>query len=86
MAEKRYNTSHVCKVFHNFAEAQHYQVKYKGKLFSLQQSQHIQDIEGDMSTCLPNYQPLEGEDGMTVHVSDGPKIHVLVVEKKEEIS
>ena len=33
LAEKHKNTSHVCKIFTTYAEAQHYQIKYQSHLF-----------------------------------------------------
>lgn len=37
LAEKKFNTAHVCKVFDNLSEAQFYQVKYGGRIHTLQQ-------------------------------------------------
>jgi len=34
LLEKKYNTSHLCKIFNNLAEAQFYQVKY-GERYTL---------------------------------------------------
>ena len=39
LVEKRENKAHLCRVFNDFAEAQYYQVKYGGKIYSLQQSE-----------------------------------------------
>ena len=38
LCEKKYNSSHVCKIFQNYIEAQHYQLKYSGRIYALQQS------------------------------------------------
>ena len=48
LAEKHHNNQHVCKVFTTFAEAQYYQIKYNGRIYSLQQ-QHLHDGMDDMS-------------------------------------
>ena len=35
---KKFNTTSLCKIFDSYAEAQFYQIKYPGKIHSLQQS------------------------------------------------
>lgn len=118
LLEKRFNTAHVCKVFHNFTEAQYYQIKYENsKIYSLQQSTketEINDIWAD--TYSDEFKILPDDQKERLHLSKeeldsldldelckkypnklicgkfkptsinvGPKIHVLVIEKKERL-
>lgn len=39
LIEKWQNKANICKVFSTFVEAQHYQIKFGGRIFSLQESQ-----------------------------------------------
>ena len=80
LAEKKYNTNHVCKVFQDYAEAQHYQLRYGGKIYSLQQCSH-DPVNEDLSVeeFLLKYGNVSFEPAY------GEKIHVLVIEKKKQL-
>ena len=77
------NTSHVCKVFTTYAEAQHYQIKYQGRIYSLQQ-QSGSDVECEdisVDEFLAKYGAME----FMPPTDDGPKLYVLVIDKSETL-
>ena len=80
LTEKKHNTAHLCKLFDNYAEAQFYQLKYGGRVHTLQQS---------MKTT-PEYDPLNDgleplDESCNTSYTYGPKLHILIVEKKERL-
>ncbi|HRP37622.1 MAG TPA: hypothetical protein PLS50_07485, partial [Candidatus Dojkabacteria bacterium] len=88
LCEKKYNTAHICKVFDNFAEAQHYQLMYEGKIHTLQQSftstQTVNQSEDPLNFGLDMS---DFEENKTVtNVSHSKKIYLVIIEKKETLT
>lgn len=98
LSEKKFNTAHVCKVFQNFAEAEHYQVKYGGRIYTLQQSSADESLtdeelmdkyfEGMSIEEFYEKYPEKAEvvpETEVVECTHGPKIHILVIDKKQRL-
>ncbi len=121
LAEKWYNKANVCKIFDTFAEAQHYQLKYGGKIISLQRSTQEKteveivadtyEKEGSLVTSSlsdeekekiyiskEEYENLDYDDFSKKYPNKlvcapfkppstiyGPKVHILIIEKKERL-
>lgn len=83
LAEKKYNSAHICKIFQDYAEAQHHLMNFGGKIYSLQQTDFIYDdsIQG------MHLKDLSDEDFLNRGhvVNHGPLVHVLVIEKKQRL-
>ena len=85
LCEKKYNTASVCKMFDSYAEAQFYQIKYKGKIHSLQQSFK------SVHTIDQNEDPLNfgldmgafKDEKIATKLEFGKSIHLLVTEEKK---
>ena len=102
LTEKHHHTQHVCKVLTTYAEAQFYQIKYSGRIYSLQQ-QSKSEVECDDLSIDEFFAKREADflnsDIFTLHEffakydevfcapppEDGPKIHVLVIDKSERL-
>lgn len=84
LAEKKFNKSHVCKVFYNLAEAQFYQIKYGGKMHSL--CRELFDDNYSAKDDPLNYgigNPLESNFKYSNYGTK--KIYLVIVEKQEKL-
>ena len=84
LAEKKHNSATLCKIFNSFSEAQFYQVKYGGKIYSLQQSPDdpFEDIEDEEDFIFKFALgiPQKKQSKVTKYNNvQGSQIHVLVV-------
>ena len=93
LCEKKYNSSHVCKIFQNYIEAQHYQLKYSGRIYALQQSimksndKVLDDEQKDdyENMCIADFFAKYPDFDTNVECTEGDRIYVLVIEKKERL-
>lgn len=88
LLEKKYNSAHVTKIFDNFAEAQHYQLKYDGKIYTLQQSFHGLEKSTEREDPLNfglDMKEFDSSDHTKTTLTYGKKIHLLILEKKEQL-
>ncbi|HRP36790.1 MAG TPA: hypothetical protein PLS50_03195, partial [Candidatus Dojkabacteria bacterium] len=81
LTEKKFNSAHVCKAFDNYAEAQYYQIKFGGKIHSLE---HFERVKVEVDKNDPMNFGIE-EDTMMVMNGQGKKVHFLIIEKKERL-
>ena len=86
LIEKWQNKAHLCKVFSTFAEAQFYQIKYGGRIFSLEES-HMDQFQEDI-----NDNKLSDEEYFKKYQNvelSGPQdcvtLHILVIDKTENL-
>jgi len=83
LVEKKYNSAHLCKVFSSFTEAQFYQIKYGGRIFSLQEDTYASCNTPEEDISIEEYLAKYGS--FEVEYTAGASIHILVIDKKETL-
>lgn len=79
LIEKWQNKANICKVFSTFAEAQHYQIKFGGRIFSLQES-HMDQLDDMEDLTVEEFYAKHGEIEINTEQT-GEIIHILVIDK-----
>lgn len=86
LLEKKYNTSHICKVFSNREEASYYQIKYGGKIIGLSESIRVEHDNTEADPLDYGITPLPRPPGTYVSYTSGKKIYLFILEKKGRLT